>query len=148
MARAHTHTHAHTLALTHTRVQMTRVLTTTNMLKMLCQKPKATSNNKNSSKEKALPFFRVHFAQGRNDVAVAVAVAAKLLNLAPFVTICENVRKYFKNVFSTSMAALHFGTRRTCRCSCRVAPSRPREKLAKRCWFWLRCKVCYSFLHS
>lgn len=47
------------------------------------------------------------------------------------------------------MAALHFGTRRTCRCSCRVAPARPREeKLAKRCWFWLRCEVCYSFLHS
>lgn len=23
-----------------------------------------------------------------------------------------------------------------------------RGKLAKRCWFWLRCEVCYSFLHS
>lgn len=118
---AHTHTQRQTH--THTRVQMTRVLTTTNMLKMLCQKPKATSNNKNSSKQEKRCLFSVCTSHRAETTSPSPS-----LNLAPFVTICENVRKYFKNVFSTSMAALHFGTRRTCRCSCRVAPARPRER--------------------
>lgn len=104
---------------------MTRVLTTTNMLKMLCQKPKATSNNKNSSKQEKRCLFSVCTSHRAETTSPSPLPS---LNLAPFVTICENVRKYFKNVFSTSMAALHFGTRRTCRCSCRVAPARPRER--------------------
>lgn len=104
-------------------------------------KSKNNSSGSSSSKEKRCLFSRVHFAQGRN---------AKLLNLAPFVTICENVCKYFKNVFSTSMAALHFGTRRTCCCCCWCGcsvefPRRGQRKLAKRCCVWLRWKVCYSF---
>lgn len=91
---------------------------------MLCQKPKATSNNKNSSKQEKRCLFSVCTSHRAETTS---PLPSPSLNLAPFVTICENVRKYFKNVFSTSMAALHFGTRRTCRCSCRVAPARPKE---------------------
>lgn len=48
------------------------------------------------------------------------------------------------------MAALHFGTRRTCCCCCWCGcsvelPRRGQRKVAKRCCVWLRWKVCYSF---